>query len=37
MAFLYKGLTVQYLFRQAYRPQAGETVLFHRAPPAASD
>lgn len=31
MAFLYKGLTVQYLFRQAYRPQAGETVLFHGA------
>lgn len=31
MAILFKGLTVQYLFRQAYRLQAGETVLFHGA------
>lgn len=31
MAMLFKGLTVQYLFRQTYRPQAGETVLFHAA------
>ncbi|MCD0501829.1 quinone oxidoreductase family protein [Bordetella petrii] len=31
MAILYKGLSVQYLFRQAYRLQAGETVLFHAA------
>jgi len=31
MAILYKGLTVQYLFRQVYRLQAGETVLFHAA------
>src|SRR4029077_10951710 len=26
-----KGLTVQYLFRQAYRLKAGETILFHAA------
>ena len=31
MAILFKGLTVHYLFRQAYRLQAGETVLFHAA------
>lgn len=31
MAILFKGLTVQYLFRQTYRLQAGETVLFHAA------
>lgn len=31
MAILFKGLTVQYLFRQVYRLQAGETVLFHAA------
>jgi len=26
-----KGLTVQYLFRQTYRLEAGETILFHAA------
>jgi NADPH2:quinone reductase len=26
-----KGLTVQYLFRQAYKLRAGETILFHAA------
>lgn len=26
-----KGLTVQYLFRQTYKLQAGETILFHAA------
>ncbi len=26
-----KGLTVQYLFRQTYRLQGGETILFHAA------
>ena len=30
-ALMLKGLTVQYLFRQTYRLQEGETVLFHAA------
>ncbi len=30
-AFLVKGLTVQYLFRQTYRLQGHETILFHAA------
>ena len=30
-ALMLKGLTVQYLFRQTYRLQGGETVLFHAA------
>src|SRR5690606_27092503 len=30
-AVMLKGLTVQYLFRQCYRLQEGETVLFHAA------
>jgi NADPH2:quinone reductase len=30
-AVMLKGLTVQYLFRQTYRLQGGETVLFHAA------
>ncbi|MEE7546431.1 NADPH:quinone reductase [Xanthomonas sp. Kuri4-1] len=30
-AILLKGLTAQYLLRQTYRVQAGETVLFHAA------
>lgn len=30
-AVLLKGLTVQYLLRQTYRVQTGETVLFHAA------
>jgi NADPH:quinone reductase len=30
-AGMLKGLTVQYLFRQTYRLQGGETVLFHAA------
>ena len=30
-AGLLKGLTVQYLFRQTYRLQGGETILFHAA------
>ncbi|HLU15110.1 MAG TPA: quinone oxidoreductase [Burkholderiaceae bacterium] len=30
-AIMLKGLTVQYLFRQTYRLQEGETVLFHAA------
>lgn len=30
-ALMLKGLTVQYLFRQTYRLQAGETILFHAA------
>jgi NADPH:quinone reductase len=30
-ASMLKGLTVQYLFRQTYRLQGGETILFHAA------
>jgi NADPH2:quinone reductase len=30
-AIMLKGLTVQYLFRQTYRLNAGETILFHAA------
>lgn len=30
-ALMLKGLTVQYLFRQTYRLQKGETILFHAA------
>lgn len=30
-AIMLKGLTVQYLFRQTYRLQQGETILFHAA------
>lgn len=30
-ALMLKGLTVQYLFRQVYRLQGGETILFHAA------
>lgn len=30
-AIMLKGLTVQYLFRQCYRLQEGETILFHAA------
>ena len=30
-AMIVKGLTVQYLFRQTYRLQGGETILFHAA------
>src|SRR5690554_52788 len=30
-AAMLKGLTVQYLFRQCYRLQEGETILFHAA------
>ena len=30
-SLMLKGLTVQYLFRQTHRLQAGETVLFHAA------
>jgi NADPH2:quinone reductase len=30
-AMLLQGLTVQYLFRQTYRLQPGETILFHAA------
>lgn len=30
-SIMLKGLTVQYLFRQCYRLQEGETVLFHAA------
>ena len=30
-AMMLKGLTVQYLFRQIYRLQGGETILFHAA------
>lgn len=30
-AVMLKGLTVQYLFRQTYRLQEGETILFHAA------
>src|SRR5690606_10179661 len=30
-ALMLKGLTVQYLFRQTYRLQGGETILFHAA------
>ena len=30
-AMMLKGLTVQYLIRQTYRVQAGDTVLFHAA------
>ncbi|MCC7226778.1 MAG: quinone oxidoreductase [Burkholderiaceae bacterium] len=30
-AMMLKGLTVQYLFRQTYRLQGGETMLFHAA------
>ena len=30
-AVMLKGLTVQYLFRQTYRLQGGETILFHAA------
>jgi NADPH2:quinone reductase len=30
-ALLLKGLTVQYLFRQTYRLEKGETILFHAA------
>jgi NADPH2:quinone reductase len=30
-ALMLKGLTVQYLFRQTYRLQSGETILFHAA------
>jgi NADPH2:quinone reductase len=30
-AMMLKGMTVQYLLRQTYRVQAGETVLFHAA------
>jgi NADPH2:quinone reductase len=30
-ALLLKGLTVQYLFRQTFRLQGGETILFHAA------
>lgn len=30
-ALMLKGLTVQYLFRQTYRLEAGETILFHAA------
>ncbi|MBV2182460.1 MAG: quinone oxidoreductase [Castellaniella sp.] len=30
-ALMLKGLTVQYLFRQAYRLQGNETILFHAA------
>ncbi len=30
-AMMLKGLTVQYLFRQTYKLQAGETILFHAA------
>lgn len=30
-ALMLKGLTVQYLFRQTYRLQEGETILFHAA------
>lgn len=30
-AMMLKGLTVQYLFRQTYRLQGGETILFHAA------
>lgn len=31
VAIMLKGLTVQYLFRQTYRLQGGETILFHAA------
>ena len=30
-ALMLRGLTVQYLFRQTYRLQGGETILFHAA------
>lgn len=30
-AMMLKGMTVQYLFRQTYRLQGGETILFHAA------
>ena len=30
-SLLLKGLTVQYLFRQTYRLEAGDTILFHAA------
>ena len=30
-AVMLKGLTVQYLFRQTYRLQGNETILFHAA------
>jgi NADPH2:quinone reductase len=30
-AMMLKGLTVQYLFRQTYRLEAGQTILFHAA------
>lgn len=30
-ALMLKGLTVQYLFRQAYRLEPGQTILFHAA------
>ena len=30
-SMMLKGLTVQYLFRQTYRLQGGETILFHAA------
>jgi NADPH2:quinone reductase len=30
-AMMLKGLTVQYLFRQSYRLQGGETIVFHAA------
>jgi NADPH2:quinone reductase len=30
-ALMLKGLTVQYLFRQCYRLEGGETILFHAA------
>src|SRR3546814_10993351 len=30
-AVMLKGLTVQYLFRQTYRLQGDETILFHAA------
>src|SRR6202008_1555177 len=30
-AMMLKGLTVQYLFRQTYRLQGNETILFHAA------
>jgi NADPH2:quinone reductase len=30
-AMMLKGLTVQYLFRQTYRLQGGETIVFHAA------
>ncbi len=33
-AVMLKGLTVQYLFRQTYRLQGNETILFHAAPAA---